>query len=243
MAPLRLVLAKILLPLRLERGFLSRPAAAVAVVTERLGSSSYSVRMDRAGPHRRLAIAMPPLAIALVAMAVTNVLAGAIAPAQWFPHLVLAASVLWTLQAMLDSGRLVDAQGTPHVGLFAVGASLLGWAAIRFGAATPICCSASFVMVGVGCMSGAAVLFAGAERQSLRPAMLGGRLLLSVGALVLGTALLVSVSVALASDATGNAGHLLAVTMLGSACLLLAVAEARLLLRLVGYAISRGRVR
>jgi hypothetical protein len=196
--------------------------------------------MDRAGPHRRLAIAMPVLSLALLILALANVLDDGSDVVQWFPQVALAVSVLWALRAMLQAGRLIDSRGVPHAGLFAVGASVLGWAAIRFGASAPE--SSTLVAVGVGCMAGAATLFAGAERRSDRPAMLGGRLLLSVGALVLGAALLGGVTVDVLSGVAGHPAHVLGLALLGLAFVLLAIAEARMLVRLVGYAIDRERL-
>jgi hypothetical protein len=181
---------------------------------------------------------MPVLALALAILALANVLDGGRDAAAWFPQVALAVSVLWTLRAMLQVGRLIDQRGVSHAGLFAVGASLLGWAAIRFGGSAPQ--SSTLIAVGVGCMAGAITMFAGAERRSDRPAMLGGRLLLSIGALVLGAALLVDVTFDVLSGAAGHPAHVLGLVLLGAAFVLLAIAEARVFVRLVGYALGRG---
>ncbi|MEM7321593.1 MAG: hypothetical protein AAF531_00785 [Actinomycetota bacterium] len=201
--------------------------------------SAYSRLMDRAGPHRRGALAMPILAAALLLMAVSNVAAGATAPIHWVPHVVLVIGLGWTLVAILGTGRLVDGDGAPHAGLVVVGVGLLWWAVVAIGGSAPLCCWPTVTATGGGAVMLGVSVVVDAERRSPRPALLGGRVLLSLGALLLGFGVLLGVLGRLPAASPTTIVHTAGLSVLGSSFVVLALAEARLAARLAGYGMDR----
>lgn len=236
--PLRHAPANVLPALRLVR----RANQLGSWIAWRWGCSRYNVIMDRAGQHRRLAVALPFLAAALLAMALSNVATGSTGPASWLPHAVLSGSLVWALIAILQTGRLIGGDGTPHPGIAAIGAGLIGWAAIGLGAPSPACCSIAALLIGAGVMIGGVLLFADAERDGRHPAVPTGRSLLSLGSMLLGIAALNGMAVELAHDeGSHSAGHAVGLGLIGIACFVLAVSEGRLVLRMISRGFGQER--
>lgn len=198
-----------------------------------VGLPRYQALMDGAGPHRRVATSIPTYVAALLMLIAANLTAGDVSLAAWVPHLVMIVGAGWALAATIRTGRLLDQGGRPHPGLVLIASTMIWWAvaAARMGA--PIWSAIS--LLGGLVMILAIAAFVAAERVSMRPALLGGRLLLSIGALLFGSGILVAALGQLPPRSTAAAIELLGLLTLSLASMGLALAEARLVYRLIGY--------